>query len=364
MYEVLAETLYGFAGGLMFGTVAFFAVMIWAIVYKYFTKEKFPTFLGIAFGLGFWGFTGGFLDIFNQPTFGGAVQILTVTIFVVWGINTGDKIAERVPKKGGDFLNGFIHGKDNTIVKLPNGRLIHDVAGKPKVSDLIKAELSDREFTLPADIPVGEIASRIKSRLITDWGIGDTEIELDNAGKITHLAISAREQGLSGTIPDGYVAVPVECRAIPSNLAASDSIRIFLDNEVVIDRIQVNGVDREQKVVTIVVDLNMFDRIKDAKASVVVALSSTRALIAPLMSVEHRSGLIEAFDAQKIVNSLVKVGVEADAAAKVAQKVQERLSKLDPPVSTRLIKADIIKQLEKIDPEAAKKLAARRHWRL
>lgn len=362
MYEVIAETLYGFAGGLMFGTAAFFAVMIWAIVYRYFTKEKFPTFLGIAFGLGFWGFTGGFLDIFNQPTFGGVVQILIVTIFVVWGVNTGDKIAERFPKKGGDFLNGIMHGKDSTLVKLPNERLIHDVTGKPKVSDLIKAELSDREFTLPADIPVGEIASRIKSRLATDWGIGDTEIELDNAGKVIHLAISAREQGLSGTIPDGFVAVPVECRAIPSNLAAGDSVRIFFDNDVVIDRIQVNGVDREQKVVTIVADLNMFDRIKDAKASVVVALPS-KLQIDHLMSVEHRSGLIEAFNAQKIVTSLVKVGVEAAAAALVAQKVQERLSKLDPPVSTRLIKAAIIKKLEKIDPEAAKKLTARRRWR-
>jgi len=40
--------------------------------------------------------------------------------------------------------------------------------------------------------------------------------------------------------------------------------------------------------------------------------------------------------------------------------VQDRLSKLDPPVSTRLIKVAVVEELEKVDPEATKKLRKRK----
>ena len=104
MYEVIIDALYGLAKGLISGTVAFFAVLMLSVMYRYFTNEKFPSFFGIAIGLGFWGFTGGLLDIFEQPNFGGVLQILVVMIFVVWGVNTGDKIAVKIPKKRVDFF--------------------------------------------------------------------------------------------------------------------------------------------------------------------------------------------------------------------------------------------------------------------
>jgi hypothetical protein len=37
---------------------------------------------------------------------------------------------------------------------------------------------------------------------------------------------------------------------------------------------------------------------------------------------------------------------------------------MDPPISTRLIKASVIEELEKENPEAAKKLRARKLWEL
>ena len=202
MYEVVTEVLLGLLTGLISGAVAFFAVCLFSIVYRYFTQEKFPAFLGIAFGLGFWGFTGGLVDIFAQPTIGQAVEIVPVTIFAVWGVNVGDTIAIKLPSRGTSLLNGIRHGRNiyNTV-KLPNEKLIFDMAAKPKVPDSLKAELSEREFTLPADLPIADIANRVKRRLITDWGVGDVEVELDQDGKVIHLAISAKEQGLSGLIP-------------------------------------------------------------------------------------------------------------------------------------------------------------------
>jgi hypothetical protein len=364
MYEVVTEILLGFLKGLVSGAVAFFAVCLFSVVYRYFTKEKFPSFLGIAFGLGFWGFTGGLLDIFAQPTIGQAIQIVPVTIFAVWGVNMGDNIATKLPSRGASLLNGIRHGKNTyTTVKLPNEKLIFDMAAKPKVPDSLKAELSEREFTLPADLPMEDIAKRVKRRLITDWGVGDVEVELDQDGKVIHLAISAKEQGLSGLIPKGSVAIPIECRVIPSNLVPGDTVRIYFENDEVIDGTEVKGVDENQKVITIVADSGLLEKIRGNKSILVVALPHDTQNSLPI-TVEQNTGVIEEFRIERLMNSLKKVGVKDKQADEIVEKVKNRLSKLDPPVSTRVVKAMIMTELEKTAPEAAEKLTTRKLWRL
>jgi hypothetical protein len=363
--SVVVESLYGMLRGLISGTVAFFTVMLLSIVYRYFTNEKLSSFIGILFGLGFLGFSGGLLAILEQPTLGGAIEIVAVSIFIVWGVNTGDKIAEKIPKKSAASILGGIRGGKPayTTVRLPNARLINDVVGKPRVPDPLKTELSEREFTLPADLPLEDITNRVKRRLITDWGVGDAELELNQEGKVIHLAISAKERGLSAAIPEGSMAIPIESMVIPSNLASGDFVKIFLDNNKVIERIEVKGVNEEQKVITIVADSFLLETIRNHKASLVVALPSETP-VHPAISVEQKSGEIEEFKLQRIVSSLKKVGVSDDMASKIVMKVQTRFCKMDPPISTRLIKASVIEELEKENPEAAKKLRARKLWEL
>jgi len=365
MSALVVESLSGLLRGVMFGTVGFFTVMLLSIVYRYFTNEKLSSFLGILFGLGLLGFSGGLLSILDVPTVGGAIEVVTISIFTVWGVNTGDKMAEKMRKKSASAIFDGIRGGKTAyaIVKLPNSRLIYDMAGKPKVPDAMKAELSEREFTLPADLPLEDIINRVKRRLITDWGIGDVELELDQDTKIIHFAISAKERGLSAAIPEGSVALPIECRVIPSNLAPGDLVEVFLENNEVIEKIEVKGVNEEQGVITIVADRNLLETIRGNKASLVVALPSTSPTC-PAISVEQKSGKIEEFKLQKISNSLKKVGVTDEMAQKIVTKVQARLSKMDPPISTRLIKAAVVEELEKEKPEAAKKLSKRKLWNL
>jgi hypothetical protein len=365
MSVLVIESLAGLLRGVMFGTVGFFTVMLLSIVYRYFTNEKLSSFIGILFGLGFLGFSGGLLAVLDTPTLGGAIEIVAISILTVWGVNTGDKIAEKMPKKSAaSILDGIRGGKTAyTTVKLPNSRLIYDMVGKPRVPDSLKAELSEREFTLPADLPMEDITKRVKRRLITDWGVGDVELELNQEGRVLHFAVSAKERGLSAAIPKGSVAIPIECRVIPSNLASGDFVKIFLENNDVIERIEVKGVDEEQRVITIVADSGLLETIRGNKASLVVALPSA-APAHPAISVEQKSGEIEDFKLQKIVNSLKKVGVTDELASKIVKKVQAKLCKMDPPVSTRLIKAAVIEELEKENPAAAKKLKDRKLWEL
>ena len=82
MYELILDALSGLLKGIISGTVAFFAVMLLSIVYRYFTNEKLSSFIGIAFGLGYLGFSGGLLSILETPTIGGVLQIVAVTIFI------------------------------------------------------------------------------------------------------------------------------------------------------------------------------------------------------------------------------------------------------------------------------------------
>ncbi len=365
MFVLVVESLYGLLTGLMSGTVAFFAVMLLSLVYRYFTNEKLSSFIGILFGLGFMGFSGGLLAILEEPSVGGAIEIVAVTIFTVWGVNIGDKIAANIPRKSAtSILEGIKGGKSAyTTVKLPNERLIFDMVGKPRVPDSLKAELSEREFTLPADLPIEDIANRVKRRLITDWGVGDVELELDQDGKVIHFATCAKERGLSAAIPEGSVAVPIECKVIPSNLAPGDFVKIFLENDKVIERIEVKGVDEERRIITIVEDADLLETIRGNKSSLVVALPSAIPMH-PTISVEQKTGEIEEFDFRKIINSLKKVGVADEQASKIVTKVQAKLGKMDPPISTRLIKAAVVEELEKENPEAAKKLRNRRLWEL
>jgi hypothetical protein len=233
--------------------------------------------------------------------------------------------------------------------------------GKPRIPDSVKAELSEREFTLPADLPLGDITNRVKRRLITDWGIGDVELELDQEFKVIHFAISAKELGLSAAIPEGSVAMPIECRLIPSNLASGDFVKVFLENNEVIDKIEVKGVDEEHRVITIVADSCLLDKIQGTKSSLVVALPFTTPTH-PAISVEQGTGEIEDFKLQKITASLKKVGVADEMASKIVMKVQAKLCKMDSPISTKLIKAAVIEELEKENVQAAKKLRKRKLW--
>ena len=110
MSVVVVESLYGLLRGVISGTVAFFTVMLLSIVYRYFTNEKLSSFIGILFGLGFLGFSGGLLSILEQLTLGGVIEIVAVSIFIVWGVNTGDKIAEKMPKKSVSSIIEGIRG--------------------------------------------------------------------------------------------------------------------------------------------------------------------------------------------------------------------------------------------------------------
>ena len=63
MSTVVNDALAGLVSGLSSGIAAFCIVLVLSIIYTYFTNEKLSYFIGILFGLGFLGFSGGLLAV-------------------------------------------------------------------------------------------------------------------------------------------------------------------------------------------------------------------------------------------------------------------------------------------------------------
>lgn len=96
--------------------------------------------------------------------------------------------------------------------------------------------------------------NRLRRRLLADWGLGDADLELDQQDRFGFFAISAREQGLSGDLREGSVAVPMKCDAIPIGLASGDIVMIYSGNEVLLGSAEVRGVNEANRTVTVILD--------------------------------------------------------------------------------------------------------------
>lgn len=249
---LFTEIISGIVSGLAYALTSSVFVIFLSMIFKYFTNETFPWFLSTAIGLGIVGISGGLLAILDEPTPLSITRIVVATLVLVWATNQGDKLAALLPKK--KFHLGMVSKHNHLAFKVPEERDIIDIPGKPRVGIAVKKELAGTEFLLPADIPGEEIVNRLRRRLLADWGLGDAELELDQQGKFAFFAVSAREQGLSGDLREGSVAVSMMCLAIPIGLASGDLVMIYSGNEVLLESAKVRGVNEANKIVTIIVD--------------------------------------------------------------------------------------------------------------
>ncbi|MEM2101951.1 MAG: hypothetical protein QXM22_00370, partial [Candidatus Bathyarchaeia archaeon] len=93
MYELLTELLLGILRGIVYGGIAAFPIIFLSLVFRYFTNERLPSFIGIILGLGILGVSGGLLAVLEQTTVEGVAQIVAASIVIVWSVGAGDKMA-------------------------------------------------------------------------------------------------------------------------------------------------------------------------------------------------------------------------------------------------------------------------------
>ena len=354
--SIVVDSLLGAVSGITSGITAFFIVTVLSMIYKYFTNERLSFIIGILFGLGFLGISGGLLAILDQPSIGGVIEVAILSLFTIWGVTTGDKISDKLPRKSAAALIGITRGKPAYVkIKLPDAKLIYDMTGQPRVIDSLKEELALREFTLPKDLSQEEMIKRVRRRLITDWGIGDAELELDQDYKVTHLAIAAKTRGLSMTIPSDCLGIPIMCEVMPSNLSPGDIVTIYFENNESLERCELIGVDETRKVITVCANQSVLKRIRSIKASLVVVLPSASVLPSFTISVKQGAGEIEEFQFERMLSRLKRVGVTDELAIKIVNNVQAKIDKMEQPIPTKIIRNAVVTELKKKDPIIAKR---------
>ncbi|MFQ6086315.1 MAG: ATP cone domain-containing protein [Candidatus Bathyarchaeia archaeon] len=111
------------------------------------------------------------------------------------------------------------------------------------------------------------------------------------------------------------------------------------------------GIDKTGKAVTVLADVDSFERIRDREASLIVALPIS---VRKPVKVKKRSGAIQEFDLTQITESMKNAGVGDELAEAVARIVGTEFAKRASPVPTKRIKEAVIKELIKRDPKAAR----------
>ena len=114
-----------------------------------------------------------------------------------------------------------------TTVRLPTR--IEDASGYDPIPDRTKESLEGKKFVFPRKATIDELAERVRERLRSDYGIGTVDLEFDDAGALSYLAVGTRAAGIGSTLPPATNAVAV--RADPGFSASTGDIVQVWDPE-------------------------------------------------------------------------------------------------------------------------------------
>ncbi|MEF8821762.1 MAG: TrkA C-terminal domain-containing protein [Halovenus sp.] len=107
-----------------------------------------------------------------------------------------------------------------TTVQLPT--TIDDAAGYDPIPERRKERLAGKRLVFPRGLTVDELDQRLTERLKSDYAVGTVDIEFDDNGAVTHLAVGTRAAGIGSTLPPATNAVAV--RADPGFSASTGDI--------------------------------------------------------------------------------------------------------------------------------------------
>lgn len=146
------------------------------------------------------------------------------------GGRAGDRLAEAVFRDGDDprpdvDVTRLVRSMGRVItVQLPDE--IADLDGYDPVEPARKESLAGETLVFRRGLTVAELRERLVARLKEDFGVGHVDVDLENDGTVTYLAVGSRQAGLGPTLPHGSAAVAV--RADPAHAAsAGDLVQLW-----------------------------------------------------------------------------------------------------------------------------------------
>jgi hypothetical protein len=142
-------------------------------------------------------------------------------VFAVTGVRDVDAEVSRIVQSVGRVV----------AVELPDPDDIDDIDGYDPVGAETKAKLGGQTLLFPRRLGVAELRDRLVTRIEEDYGVGHVDVELDDDGAVTYLAVGSRLAGIGPTLGPGTVAVAV--RADPPNGAGpGDVVQVWRTDPV------------------------------------------------------------------------------------------------------------------------------------
>ena len=253
------------AGGLAIG--AGLVAGICAFVYRWYADQRAPLGLVVLVGLSVIA-----IDLNTRVALGTVINEEAVvdvgTVLYHIGVIAAGAFASAAGQRAGDRLAAdvfattgvpTISGEVGRVVKAVGRVLtvempaeIDDIVGYDPVSEETKTKIAGESFIFPRRLTVAELRERLTARLKADYGVGHVDVELDDEGTVTYLALGRRAAGIGPTLPPESAAMAI--RADPAYAAgAGDIVQIWRgDGSERICNAEVRGTAGE--IVTVAID--------------------------------------------------------------------------------------------------------------
>jgi len=233
------EVLFGLYLGILTGIIP--GLVAWALgfTFKYVTNVSIPGFGVVVLALALAGVNGGLMALADPTIVQGANAVTVTTAIIVvlmislYAHSRGDTMGAQFPKRlsfrelrertlSADVM-GSLAGRDEVRIRVVGE--VADMEGYPPLSDELRAEIRDTEWTFPRDLRISELEERLADRLKTEFDLGDVSVTVDEGGRAAVVA-APPFSGLSKRVPSGKRAVSVDA-LLPTGLARNDEVTVI-----------------------------------------------------------------------------------------------------------------------------------------
>lgn len=231
------EVLFGIYLGVLTGIIPALAAWALGFLFKYITNVSLPGFGVVVLGVALAGINGGLLA-FADPTILESANAVTITtgllvvmMMTLYAHAQGDSLGGSLPRRlslrklGEQTLSAdlaeFVSGRSEIRIRVEGS--VADIEGYPPLPAELRRTIRASEWSLPADLQVSELESRLAERLRTEFDLGDVRVSIDERGRAT-VAAAPSFSGLSRRVTRGKRAISVDA-LVPTGLARGDLVR-------------------------------------------------------------------------------------------------------------------------------------------
>ena len=211
-----------------------------ALIYRWYARERIQQGLPVLVGLA------GVAAVLNTSTALGQVidgdplstrlALFNITAFAVAtvaatvGVRAGDRFGTILfTATGARDIEGEVGRVVQAVGRIISVELpeeIDDIVGYDPIPEETKDQFAGRTFLFPRRLTVGDLESRLVTRLKADYGVGHVDIDVRPDGTVEYLAVGARAAGIGPTLPPETAAVAI--RADPAFAAsAGDVVQVW-----------------------------------------------------------------------------------------------------------------------------------------